>query len=188
MGGTEVRRNSRRGVRVGIGLAVTALLATAGLSTVSGAAVPAADPGLTAKTITLGYIYPATGAAASISQNGIKGFEARIARQNADGGVNGRKIEYETIDDQSSGANLTGAQDLVENRHVFAVVNQSPFAFLSWRWLLEHGVPMIGAGTDGTYYQQKGNEAILSSGGNGNPFGDLTYDGPARIMKQAGAE
>ena len=36
---------------------------------------------------------------------------------------------------------------------------------------------MIGNGVDGTYYQQKGNEAILSSGGNGNPFGDLTYDG-----------
>jgi hypothetical protein len=64
MGGTGVRRNSRRAVRVGIGLAVTALLATAGLSTVGGAAVPAADPGITAKTITLGYIYPATGAAA----------------------------------------------------------------------------------------------------------------------------
>jgi len=188
MGGTEVRRNSRRAVRVGIGLAVTALLATAGLSTVGGAAVPAADPGITAKTITLGYIYPATGAAASISQNGIKGFEARIARQNAEGGVNGRKIEYETIDDQSSGANLTGAQDLVENRHVFAVVNQSPFAFLSWRWLLEHGVPMVGAGTDGTYYQQKGNENILSSGGNGVIFGDLIYDSTARAMKIAGAK
>jgi ABC-type branched-subunit amino acid transport system substrate-binding protein len=155
---------------------------------VGGAAVPSADPGVTAKTITLGYIYPATGAAASISQNGIKGFEARIARQNAEGGVNGRKIEYETIDDQSSGANLTGAQDLVENRHVFAVVNQSPFAFLSWRWLLEHDVPMIGAGTDGTYYQQKGNENILSSGGNGVIFGDLIYDSTARAMKMAGAK
>ena len=30
----------------------------------------------------------------------------------------------------SSGANLTGAQDLVQNRKVFAVVNNSSFAFL----------------------------------------------------------
>ena len=76
----------------------------------------------------------------------------------------------------------------MENQHVFAVINESPFAFLSYRWLLDHKVPMIGNGVDGTYYQQKGNEAILSSGGNGNPFGDLTYDGAARIMKLAGAK
>jgi ABC-type branched-subunit amino acid transport system substrate-binding protein len=187
MGGPKLRRNERRAARTGLVLAIATLLATAGFSAVGGAAVRTADPGVTAKTITLGYIYPATGVAASISQHGIKGFEARIARQNAQGGVNGRKIKYEVIDDQSSGANLTGAQDLVENRHVFAVVNQSPFAFLSWRWLLEHDVPMIGAGTDGTYYQQKGNENILSSGGNGIVFGDVIYDTSARAMKMAGA-
>ena len=28
---------------------------------------------------------------------------------------------------------------------------------------------------DGTYYQQKGNEDILSSAGNGLPFGDSDY-------------
>jgi branched-chain amino acid transport system substrate-binding protein len=188
MGGTDVRRNARRGGRAGICLVVVTLLLTAGLATVGGATVRAADPGVTAKTITLGYIYPATGVAASISQNGIKGFEARIARQNAEGGVLGRKIRYETIDDASSSANLTASQDLVQNRNVFAVVNQSPFAFLSYRWLLEHSVPMIGAGTDGTYYQQKGNENILSIGGNAVVFGDMIYDTSARAMKLAGAK
>ena len=90
--------------------------------------------------------------------------------------MNGRKIKVVSRDDASSGQNLTAAQDLVENEHVFAVVNESPFAFLSYRWLLDHNVPMIGNGLDGTYYQQKGNENILSSSGNSNPFGDLTYD------------
>ena len=61
-------------------------------------------------------------------------------------------------DDQSSGQNLTAAQDLVQNDHVFAVVNESPFAFSSYRCLQDQGVPMIGAGTDGTYYQEKGND------------------------------
>ena len=98
MGGRPMR-GSRRRARVVTGLAVAALLATAGLSSVGGAGVPAADPGVTAKAIKLGYIYPASGVAASISQNGIKGFQARIDRQNAAGGVNGRKIEYEAIDD-----------------------------------------------------------------------------------------
>ena len=178
MGGSEVRRNSRRGVRLGLGLTVAAVLGAVGLTTASGASVPTADEGVTGKTITLGFIYPATGVAASISQNGLKAFQARIDRENAKGGVNGRTIKVISRDDASSGANLTAAQDLVENQHVFAVVNESPFAFLSYRWLLDHNVPMIGNGVDGTYYQQKGNEDILSSAGNGNPFGDLTYDVP----------
>ena len=175
-------------VRAVVGVVVVAAMATIGLATVGGASVPAADPGVTAKQIKVGYIYPATGVAASISKNGIKGFEARIKKQNAQGGVNGRKIVYETADDGSSAANLTAAKDLVENQDVFAVVNQSPFAFLTFRYLLEQGVPMIGAGTDGTYYQQKGNENILSSGGNGVLFGDVIYDTAAKMMKQAGAK
>ncbi len=143
---------------------------------------------MTAKEIKLGYISPETGAAASISKNGIKGFEARIKAQNAKGGCDGRKITYVTRDDASGAGNLTAAKDLVENEDVFAVVNQSPFAFLTFRYLLENGVPMIGAGTDGTYYQQKGNENILSSGGNGVLFGDVIYDTAAKAMKTAGAK
>jgi hypothetical protein len=186
MGGNDVRRNARRGGRAGICLVVVILLMTAGLATVGGATVRAADPGVTAKTITLGYIYPATGVAASISQNGIKGFEARIARQNAEGGVLGRKIQYETIDDASSSANLTASQDLVQNRDVFAVINNSSFAFLSYRYLLGAGVP-IGGGYDGTYYGQKGNEDIISALGNGAPFTGLGYDNVTKVMKQLGA-
>src|SRR3954449_6501492 len=151
-GEQQMRRNIRRGWRAGACVAIATALGAVGLATVGGAAVPAADEGVDANAITLGYIYPATGVAASISKNGIKGFEARIARQNAAGGVNGRKIKYEAVDDMSSGANLTAAQDLVKNRNVFAVVNNSSFAFLSYRYLQSAGVPMIGGGFDGTYY------------------------------------
>ena len=74
MGGSEVRRNSRRGVRLGVSLTVAALLVGVGLTTVGAASVSAADEGVTGKTITLGFIYPATGVAASISQNGSRRF------------------------------------------------------------------------------------------------------------------
>ncbi len=174
-------------VRAVVGAGVVAVLATVGLTSVGGAA-ESSDPGVTAKEIKLGYISPETGAAASISKNGIKGFEARIKAQNAKGGCDGRKITYVTRDDASGAGNLTAAKDLVENEDVFAIVNQSPFAFLTYRYLLENGVPMIGAGSDGTYYQQKGNENILSSGGNGVLFGDVIYDTVAKAMKQAGAK
>ena len=148
----------------------------------------AAEEGVTDKSIKLGLVYAGSGVAASIYQKTLESFKARIDRVNAQGGVNGRKIEVVSRDDASSGANLTAVQDLVENEHVFAVVNVSPFAFLSYRWLVEHHVPMIGNGADGTYYQQKGNEEILSSSGNGQPFGDVTYDTPARVMKMLGAK
>jgi branched-chain amino acid transport system substrate-binding protein len=175
-------------VRAVVGVALVAALATVGLATVAGASAPAADPGVTAKEIKLGYISPETGVAASISKNGIKGFEARIKAQNAAGGCNGRKITYVTKDDGSGAGNLTAAKDLVENEGVFMVVEQSPFAFLTYRYLLDSGVPMLGAGSDGTYYMQKGNENILSSGGNSLLFGDVIYDTIARMMKQAGAK
>lgn len=180
--------NRSRRMVAAVGIMAAALAGVSALATGGGATTRAADPGVTAKAIKLGYIYPATGAAASISKNGINGFKARIAAQNAQGGVDGRKITYVAKDDGSNQGNLTAAQDLVENQHVFAVVNQSPFAFLSYRYLLGQGVPMIGAGTDGTYYQQKGNENILSSGGNGVLFGDVIYDTAARAMKMAGAK
>ena len=85
MGGNEVRRNSRRGVRLGLCLAVAAVLGTVGLTTASGGSVPTADEGVTGKTITLGFIYPATGVAASISQTGFKAFQARIDRRTRKG-------------------------------------------------------------------------------------------------------
>jgi ABC-type branched-subunit amino acid transport system substrate-binding protein len=182
-----VKTNRSGRVRAIVGAGLVAVLAAVGLASAGGTAEDS-DPGVTAKEIKLGYISPETGAAASISKNGIKGFEARIKAQNAAGGCNGRKITYVTKDDASGAGNLTAAKDLVENEGVFAVVNQSPFAFLTFRYLLESGVPMIGAGSDGTYYQQKGNENILSSGGNGILFGDVIYDTVARAMKQAGAK
>ena len=108
----------------------------------SGAAVPAADEGVTAKAIKLGFVYPATGVAASISKNGLEAFQARIDRQNAAGGVNGRKIEVVARSTtRPRGRTSPATQDLVENEHVFAVVHESPFAFLSYRWLLDHDVP-----------------------------------------------
>ena len=62
----------------------------------------------------LGFIWSGTGVAAPNFQDSAKACQARVDAQNAQGGVNGRKIDLETVDDKSSGANLTGAQDLVE--------------------------------------------------------------------------
>src|SRR6516164_6535571 len=89
------------------------LLAGVGLATGAGAQ-SGSTPGVTAKDITLGYISSETGVAASASQGSANGCKARIGAENAKGGVNGRKINLEAIDDKSSD-NLNNAKDLVQN-------------------------------------------------------------------------
>jgi branched-chain amino acid transport system substrate-binding protein len=163
-------------------------LAAAGLVSVSASAQSANTPGVTDKEVTLGYITSETGVAASVLANADKSCKARVDAENAKGGVNGRKIKLEAIDDKSTAANLTAAQDLVQNRNVFTVIDNSAFAFLAWRYLKDQGVPMIGAGFDGSYYYQPGNENIISALGNGTPVPGLTYDTATKVMKQMGAK
>jgi branched-chain amino acid transport system substrate-binding protein len=166
-----------------VGLLVGALA----LSGVSGAATAGPDQGVTDKAIKIGFIASKTGVAASTSGSSDVGCKARIGRQNAEGGVNGRKLEVEYVDDASSGANLTQAQSLVQNEHVYLVINDSAFAFLTYRWLLDHDVPLIGGGFDGNYYGAPGNEKAISAFGNGPPVSGIQTTLTPKIMKALGA-
>jgi len=146
-----------------------------------------ASPGVTDKAIKVGYIYSKGGAAGSTFEHAADGFNARIKAQNAKGGVNGRKIEPVIVDDSGSVNNLQAAQGLVQNDNVFAVVNNSPFAFLGYRFLLENGVPMVGGGYDGNEYGQPGNEKLISILGNiGTVYGPQYTPGFVQLMKKAG--
>jgi branched-chain amino acid transport system substrate-binding protein len=136
--------------------------------------------------VKLGFISSQTGVASPGFQDAHKACQTRVDAQNAAGGVHGRKIELEIVNDQSL-ENLTAAQDLVRRRNVFAVINNSGLAFLSHRFLKESGVPMIGGGFDGNYYGAAGNEIILSGLGNVAPVNGLTPDWPAKIAKRLGA-
>ena len=182
-----MKHDSTRRVRAAITAVIVGVVAIGLVTTTAAAQTGANVPGVTDKTVKLGYIYSGTGVAASTFKNADKACLARVNRANREGGVNGRKIEIEVIDDKSSGANLTAAKDLVENRNVFGVINNSSFAFLSYRYLKDKGVPTIGGGFDGTYYGEKGNENILSALGNSAPFTGLSYTTSTKVMKQLGA-
>jgi branched-chain amino acid transport system substrate-binding protein len=176
------------------GRAVRALVATTigalvvGLGAGAAAAQSSSTEGVTDNSVKLGFIGSETGVASPNFQDTGKACQARVDAQNAKGGVNGRKIDLEAVDDQSSGANLTAAQDLVKNRHVFAVVNNSSFAFLSYRYLRDAGVPLIGGGFDGNYYSQKGNENIIDAGGNGSPPPEgIIFTNGTDVAKKLGA-
>jgi len=183
-----MKQHAKRGLRAVATITVAGLATVGIVASAAGAQSSAKVPGVTDKSVKLGFIWSGTGVASSTFQGSEKACQARVDRANRDGGVNGRKIQVEYVDDKSSAANLTAAKDLVENRDVFAVVNNSSFAFLSYRYLKEAGVPMVGGGFDGTYYGEKGNEGILSALGNSAPFTGLAYDNLTKLMKEAGAK
>jgi len=167
--------------------AVTAMALGFGVTAGSAGAQSSDTSGVTDKSVKLGFIWSGTGPAAPNFADSNQACKARVDAQNAKGGVNGRKIQLEAVDDMSSAANLTAAQDLVQNRQVLAVVNNSPFAFVSYRYLQGAGVPLIGGGSDGTYYGAKGNENIISALGNAAPVTGLTYDYGTNLAKKLGA-
>jgi branched-chain amino acid transport system substrate-binding protein len=162
----------------------------AGLVTAGAAGAQTGDStGVSAKDIKVGYIYSKGGVAGSTFEHAGDGFNARIKAENAAGGVNGRKITPVVVDDSGATNNLQAAQSLVQNDKVFAVVNNSSFAFLTYRYLLDNGVPMLGGGFDGNEYGQPGNEKLISILGNISPVYGLQYKpGMVQLMKKKGAK
>jgi branched-chain amino acid transport system substrate-binding protein len=83
----------------------------------------AADPGVTAATVTIGGTVPLTGVAAAYASVG-KGADAYFKYVNAKGGVNGRKIVYKFLDDAYNPANtVQQTRQLVQEDQVFAIFN-----------------------------------------------------------------
>jgi branched-chain amino acid transport system substrate-binding protein len=174
---------------MGRSLVIATVLALVGsVVLVGGAGAQTADPGVTNDSVKLGFISAETGAAASTGNGAGEACKARIDRANAAGGVHGREIELIAVDDQSSPANLDKAKDLVENRKVFALVNDSALAFFAYRYLVDAGLPVIGGGFDGSYYADPGNENIISGLGRTVPIPGLTSDTAQRMMKKLGAK
>jgi branched-chain amino acid transport system substrate-binding protein len=107
-----------------IGL-VTALAAcTSGNSGGKNTTTPAAVPGITATTVTVGSHQPLTGPAAPGYSKISPATKAYFDYVNAHGGVNGRKINYIALDDMyNPSTTATVVRQLVQQNHVFAILN-----------------------------------------------------------------
>ena len=109
-------------------LATPALLAAAGLALLAASAqartdAPAADPGITSTTVTIGGTVPLSGVAAAYASVGY-GADAYFKYVNARGGVNKRKIVYKYTNDEYNPANTVQAtRQLVQEEQVFAIFN-----------------------------------------------------------------
>ncbi len=95
--------------------------------------------------IKIGMVYPDTGTLASVFIEARSGVTARVAQENAAGGVNGRKVTIEWRDDESGPlTNLAVARDLVERVGVFGLIETTAVASGSADYLDSAGIPVAG--------------------------------------------
>lgn len=86
------------------------------------ASVSAQEPGVTDKTIKIGVLGSLTGPLAIFGTGNLAGATIAFEEVNAAGGVNGRKIEWVSLDDESSPPKAIAAfKRLVDQEKVFAV-------------------------------------------------------------------
>jgi branched-chain amino acid transport system substrate-binding protein len=110
-----------------------------------GGSSAASDPGITKTTIKLGGSYPFSGPASAYGTIG-EGAKAYFKFLNAKGGVNGRKIDFTTLDDGYEPPKaLQNARRLVQQDKVFAMFNTlgTPNNLAIWDFLNEQKVPQL---------------------------------------------
>jgi branched-chain amino acid transport system substrate-binding protein len=97
------------------------------------------------KTYTVGVLTDLTGPGATNSFTIPKGVQAGIGRAAREG----YNIKYVVADTGTSPTGvLTGAQKLVREDHVFAVIANSALTFAAAPYLKSQGIPVIGAAVD----------------------------------------
>jgi branched-chain amino acid transport system substrate-binding protein len=135
---------------------------------VAGLALSAcSDPGSSgsddAGTIKIGLVTSLTGDSAADLAPAEAAAQARIDEQNAAGGIDGKKLELVTADDQSTPAGaMTAVRTLVDRDKVFGVISMSSMLVGAASYLQENGVPVTGAGFDGPEWGQEPNTNMFS--------------------------
>ena len=145
---------------MGTALGAAAVTASAGPA---GAAATSTAPGVTSNSITVGTISTQTGTLASNFSSLIYGERAYYNYINAQGGVNGRKINYKyALDDGGNPTTFNQlANTLINQDHVFAVTGVAT-AFFSPNLFVESGIPTYGYNVTGNW---QGPANLFAAGG-----------------------
>ena len=117
--------------------------------------VTAAPAGAAPAPITIAYITDLTGPGGSQNSTSPSGFKARIALQNAQGGVNGHKLVPLVIDDQTNPSEIATAVQSAISKGAFGIVSQSPLMFLAAKYPQQAGMPVTGTYDDGPEWGQQ---------------------------------
>ncbi|MPY63122.1 ABC transporter substrate-binding protein [Streptomyces spongiae] len=108
-----------------------------------------ATRGVTDDSIKVGGIVSMTTSTGYSKKDTDLGAKARFGRANAEGGVNGREIDYLGAEDdgQDPAKNLAAARELVQQDKVFAIAPMSSTTFSGADFLQQQKVPTFGWGT-----------------------------------------
>jgi branched-chain amino acid transport system substrate-binding protein len=133
-----------------LGRLVLALLTMAGTTTVASlVGGMGGTAGASGAPLTIVMITSLTGTGASEFSNAPPGFNARIAMQNAQGGVNGHKINGIVLDDQTSPNQIVTAVQDALSKNPIGIVSISPLFFLAAKYPNAEGMPVTGGFFDG---------------------------------------
>jgi branched-chain amino acid transport system substrate-binding protein len=121
----------------------------------------------------------ATGIASSTFADSADGAAARIAMQNAQGGVNGRTLKLVSADTTSTPAGAaTAAKVLVSDKGAYAVTEVSALFFGAYQYLNAQGVPVTGSSLDGPEWYTQPNTNMFNIEGTNSPhYPSYTYQG-----------
>ena len=120
--------------------------------------------------ITIAYITDVTGEGASQNGTSPTAFKARIALQNAEGGVNGHKLVPLVIDDQTNPSAIPTAVQSAISKGAFGIVSQTPLFFLAAKYPQQKGIPVTGTYDDGPEWgEQPYTNMFASDVGSLNP-------------------
>ena len=112
---------------------------------------------------TIALVTSTTGLAAPLFQETPQGFLARIALQNAQGGVNGHKLVPIVINDQTSPSlDATGVQ-LAISRGAIGIVAVSSLFYGGYKFAQQAGVPVTGSSLDGPEWGEQPNTNMFAS-------------------------
>lgn len=136
--------------------------------------------------ITIALISSLTGPSAPETASSPAGFYARIALQNAEGGVDGHKLVPLVLDDQTSPTQIATAVQDALSRGAFGIVSASPLFFLAAKYPEMQHVPVTGSYTDGQEWgEQPYSNMFASDLGSLNPTLPVnTLEG--KILKEFG--
>jgi len=132
----------------------------------SGPALAAEEPGVTATEIKIGGVFPFSGPASSIGLVG-RGVMAYVQSVNDRGGVNGRKINYIAYDDAYSPPKaVEHVRKLVESDEVLFMFGQlgTPGISATAKYLRSKGVPSIAIMSGSSKFTDVANYPLTTTG------------------------
>jgi branched-chain amino acid transport system substrate-binding protein len=147
----------------------------------------ASDTGVTETAIKVGNITAVNGALGPDAFTPLlRGSKLFFQAANEQGGINGRKVDFQTCDDaENPNQDKACAQKLIEGSGVFALVGSSTDTYAAASYVAGQGVPDIGYPIGNAYYKYPTLFAIV--GAKGYPRDGTTVGANGTAYVQTGA-